>query len=241
MNAVDRNDMAFWFPKIKEAGLPVPRTEIVQTEVELMSLLDGEKPEGFDAFIHTLRRAGEEVRHIGGYTFLRTGHGSGKHEWLRTCCVGSWRTEGVLESHVGALVEWSASAGIFGLPTRTWAAREMLKTPRICRCEGYGMMPVVREFRVFMRDDEWEHTQPYWPPDAVEQGRPDAPEWRSRLAEISRLADDEAERLAFLAGMAVGALDGGYWSVDFLQDRVGDWWLTDMAVGGDSFRWEPDQ
>jgi hypothetical protein len=41
-----------------------------------------------------------------------------------------------------------------------------------------------------------------------------------------------------LAIEAVEAVGGGYWSVDFLRDRDGKAWLTDMAEGERSFRYE---
>lgn len=35
-------------------------------------------------------------------------------------------------------------------------------------------------------------------------------------------------------------LPQGGWSIDWLQDSNGKWWLTDMAVEILSYRWEPD-
>ena len=40
--------LSYWFPLIERAGLPVPKTEIVHS-CELVGLLDGEKPDGFNA------------------------------------------------------------------------------------------------------------------------------------------------------------------------------------------------
>jgi hypothetical protein len=238
VSTLDRNDLAFWFPPIRDAGLPVPRTEIVSTDVELDHLLDGVEPRGFDEFLHSLQTA---VQAIGGGdpVFLRTGHGSGKHSWARTCFL---EDPEALAEHVGALVEWSAMAGIFGLPTSTWAVRELIPTAPICRCEAYGGMPVVREFRYFVRvlpslRTSIEHAQPYWPPAAVEEGHPDVEDWRERLAGISRIGLDW-RALADLAHEAARAVGGGFWSVDFLQGADGKWRLTDMADGDDSFRYE---
>jgi hypothetical protein len=32
----------------------------------------------------------------------------------------------------------------------------------------------------------------------------------------------------------------GEWSIDWLQDKDGNWWCTDMAWGGRSYRWNPE-
>lgn len=230
----DRNSLAFWFPKIEAAGLKVPRTKIVTTNADLLDLLDGKLPLGYGDFMHALVGACE---HIGWPVFLRTGHGSGKHEWSRTCYVE--RPE-ALPSHVGALVEWSALVDVLGLPTNVWAVREMIPTAPLFTCAGYKGFPVTREFRFFVRDGEVEHAQPYWPADAVEQGRPDDPNWREALAWASDLAPSVRHHLAHIAAHAGRAVGGGYWSVDLLEDRDGEWWLTDMAEGDRSFRWEPE-
>jgi hypothetical protein len=229
----DVNDLAFWFPLIEEAGLPVPETRIVKTDCELADLLDGNDPEGFWPFIGELHEAALEIG--GPPFFLRTGHGSGKHEWRNTCFVDSRHTD-ILAHHVASLVEWSHLADMMGLPHQTWVVRKMIDTQPLFRCAAWQGFPVTREFRVFIRDDEFEAIYPYWPADAVAEGRPTVPYWRQSLKAAAALSDDDNEELPFLAGMASGAVGGGYWSIDFLQDRHGKWWLTDMADGDRSFR-----
>jgi hypothetical protein len=230
---VDLNSLAFWFPRIEAAGLKVPRTEIVETSIDLMDLLDGQTPARWAGFMFDLEAAGDR---IGWPAFLRTGHGSGKHEWNRTCFVGS---RAVLSQHVSALVEWSACVDMWGLPTNVWAIRELIATAPLFVCSGFGGFPVTREFRFFVRGDKVEHAQPYWPPDAVEEGYPTDPEWRDKLAAASKATPVEYGALCCTALAAVEAVGGGHWSVDMLEDAGGDWWLTDMAEGDRSFRWEP--
>lgn len=232
----DRNDMAYWFPPIWAEGLPVPETRIVETDVDLAYLLDGVKPEGYDDFIGEL---GDHVQEVGGGgpVFLRTGHTSGKHNWLNTCWL---QRAGDLQLHVAMLVEESLSVDVVGLPLGTWAVRAPISTKPAFRCDGYRGFPVVREFRAFVGAEGVYHLQPYWPADAVEQGRPDRPDWRERLRAISRLFPAERQHLVELAEHARGSVeahhgDHGEWSVDLLQDRDGLWWLTDMADAERSF------
>lgn len=230
----ERNCLSHWFPLIEAAGLPVPRTTIIRAEHDLTSMLDGVRPEDWDTFQELVRAACYDH---GVPCFLRTGQGSGKHSWSDCCYVADAANVG---QHIFNLVEWSHLVDMFGLPTDVWAVRDLIETKPLFTCEWFGGFPVTREFRYFMRDDEFEHVhvQPYWPPDAVADGSPDHPDWRERLEIANRLTDDEMQHLATLAGAAVGAV-GGYWSIDFLEDRHGNWWLTDMALGEQSFRWEP--
>lgn len=229
----DLTSLVYWFPKIEAAGLPVPRTHIVEAACDLTVALDGVTPECWDVFITDLAATGDEV---GWPAFLRTSHGAGKHSWERTCFVP--RRE-LLGHHVGALVEWSATVDLVGLPTRTWAIRELIDTRPLFRCRRYGNFPVVREFRVFTLAGDVVHVQPYWPPDAVKAGHPDDGAWRRKLALASCLTSVEADQLGALALRADRALGGGYWSIDFLQSATGEWWLTDMAEGERSFQWDP--
>jgi hypothetical protein len=226
----EKNSLAFWFPPLQRAGLPVPKTRIVKTEVSLIELLDGQEPTGMGEFIVELARAADE---IGFPCFLRTGHGSGKHDWADTCYVAR---RGELVRHICALVEWSNTVDIFGLSTDVWVVRELIQTKPLFYAYAFGGFPVTREFRLFVRDAEVEGVYPYWPADALEPGQPDAADWRDLLAAASTIKVDETKELSQLALRACAAVGGGYWSVDFLQDVDSKWWLTDMAEGERSYR-----
>lgn len=230
----DRNDMGFWFPPLEAAGLPVPRTKLVRCHGDLTSVLDGAGPGCFHDLVSDLKAAAQHFRYP---CFLRTGHGSGKHSWDQCCFV---QRESVIAARVCNLVEWSHLVDLMGLPTTTWAVRELLDTDPICRCRAYGGFPVVREFRFFVRTGVVEHVQPYWPISSVAKGHPDVdgPVWRTRLAAASSLGHGEREHLGTLASAAAWAVDTGHWSVDMLQDRHGKWWVTDMADGDMSYKYD---
>ena len=229
LSSSDITNMAFWFPRIEEAGLPVPKTRMLHTDVELYSLLDGKTPSGYHKFMGELQGC---VLDVGMPAFLRTGHGSGKHSWSQTCFV---RSIDDLPLHVTTLVDWSGSVDLWGLPVQDWAAREMLKPDVLFRCDGWRGFPVTREFRFFVRDGDIEHIQPYWPPGAIsETARPSKPDWYERLAAASELPEMASRDLEALAWRACRAVGGGYWSVDFM-DVDGEWFLTDMAEGDKSF------
>ena len=51
------------------------------------------------------------------------------------------------------------------------------------------------------------------------------------------MSGDTPEEIMGWANKVTGQL-GGAWSVDFLCDVDGTWWLTDMALAGMSYHWE---
>jgi hypothetical protein len=230
----DKTSMTYWLPKLLAAGLPVPKTIMVQMSEDecrdVWRVLDGQKmTEASRPFFECLKAATDAM----GYPcFLRTSHTSAKHDWERTCFL---RDPSKLQSHVARIIEYGECSSLIGLPHEWWAAREYLPVTPLTFCHGWSNMPVCREFRVFVRDDKVQCHHPYWPMNALLQGGALAPEVAYvRLVECQ----DEAGLLA-LASKA-GAACGGFWSVDIMETARG-WYITDMAEGEKSFHWESCQ
>src|SRR3990167_8212267 len=84
---VDKTCLSYWFPKILEAGLPVPRTEILHMSQDeqraWFPAFDGDDigPAGKEF----ADRVGAASDRMGYPCFLRTGHTSGKHSWDKSC------------------------------------------------------------------------------------------------------------------------------------------------------------
>ena len=226
----DRNCLSWWFPRIQGAGLPVPKTHIITTEVQLVRMIDGEWPPGIEAFLGVLRDAADDI----GYpAFLRTGQGSGKHQWEKTCFV---QRADFISQHIYNLVEWSECVDMMGLPYHVWVVREYLPVRPLYRCTRYGNMPVVREWRVFVEDSRVVCVNPYWPREALEQGAPDCETWADSYDEdFAATTWDliEVEDLARRAGKACG----GRWSVDILKTDNG-FYVTDMALAERSWGYD---
>jgi hypothetical protein len=243
----DRNCLSNWFPRLLDAGLPVPRTEIIKTKIDLASILDGETPDGYDYedFLEELEAAAMRISPTGPW-FLRTGLGSGKHEWKKTCFVTDLES---LWQHVSALVNWSNCVDFFGLAHDVWVVREMLPTEPILALPGYGDMPLVPEIRAFVRDGEIVCRHEYWPVNAIDDGlRVYGPSKRlvSPETEEARLARSHAlysrligpvemEESRELAQRTADVFKGdGAWSVDLLKTKNG-WYVTDCADAAMSF------
>ena len=217
-----RADLSYWHPRMEPLA-PTPRTRIVTTDLHLDLLLDGKEPPGFGEELAELRAAAEELP--GPPWFLRTGHGSGKHDWGQTCFLTDLDRLG---HHVCALVEWSALVDFIGLPTDTWAVREFL--PLRASFRAFQGLPIAREFRAFFRDGEVLCAHPYWPAEAIR--RPDVADWEERLREMSELDDQDWVTLWDLTSTVADYFefrDPAGWSIDWAQDEDGKWWALDMA------------
>lgn len=234
--AVDPTNLNYWFPKLFAAGLPVPRTEIIEMTDDVMEqvwrVFDGPDSGDIAKYTEWLKMFEAKADAFGRPLFLRTGHTSHKHRWEKTCHV---TTESDISSHVYDLIEFSECCGFPGLPWRTWVLRELLPVKPIGFCHNYGGMPVVREFRVFVDGAKVRCHHPYWPQQALIDGglifHP------KRFEKWSAFKDDaELKHVLGLAASA-GKAVGGKWSIDMLETTRG-WFVTDMAEANKSFHWE---
>ena len=229
----DRNCISYWFPKLQASGVPVPKTWITRTDINLKAFLyelddkkDAQLPHGFDAFLLQLK---VNALLAGSPCFLRTGMTSGKHEWNQTCFVQDPEKIG---HHILKLVEFSILADFIGLATDVWAVREFL--PLQVAFHAFDGMPVAREFRLFVRDGVLTCAHEYWPPDSITS--PSCKDWHQKLNRIS-VFDDDAVAEAVTIVKKIGPHFDGNWSVDICPDVNGRWYVTDMAVAEQSFHW----
>lgn len=221
---MDKNCLSYWFPLI-ESVVPVPRTEIIRSG-DITAIIDGEIPDGWGELLAAINVARGK---LGPDCFLRTGQGSGKHRWSKTCYLPETAN---IARHVAELVEWSALVDFMGLPANVWCVREMLPTSPIGVCPDYGGMPVCREFRFFAEAGRVRCFHPYWPLEALNEGGLAGDFPFGWYEEFCRLDDREPKRLAELVSGAVP----GAWSVDVLETQRG-WFVTDMAEAARSFHW----
>lgn len=229
------NALSYWFPKIEAAGLPVPKTMIVQMPTlvweGILNTINGEPaPSGSNplAFFDEIAAAADK---LGWPAFLRTDHTSHKHNWKNTCFLAN-RDD--VPDHVFEIAELSELAGFaVDLSWNRWAVREMLPVRHLGVCRGYGDMPVVREFRFFVADGKIQCFHNYWPDAALAEGDV---EWFALPEEHKTYSRADEVLMRDMVTAAAEAV-GGDWSIDVLDTRRG-WMITDMALAEDSFHME---
>ena len=225
------NSALIWLPKIIEAGLPVPRTEIVPYCHDLvMPIFDGKESAELDRLEGAVKDAGEKI----GYpVFIRSDLTSAKHSGPK-----SYRANDAAD--VGRVIV----ATVEDNELKTWLdprggpqailVREFLILP--APFTAFHGLPISREWRFFADLERIHCSHPYWPEGPLE-GQPGLPEnWRELLAELQQ-PSIQHKALEGMAVQAAAACGGGVWSMDFAQDASGKWWLIDMAVAGDSWHW----
>ena len=213
-----------WAPAVETAGVSSPATLLVPLSTGLqLTFIDGYPPTPeTEANLDQIVKAVEEMGAKHGFPlFIKTSFTSNKHYWQETCCLPNADRATIIK-HMGEIL---FSQGFSPYPfAASLLIREMLKTEPAFH--AFGSMPVTQEFRVFAGNGTVEGYQPYWPKESIKD--PSAPDWEQKLAVINSINDQDLRQLTKMAGDITRHLDGE-WSVDFLKDRDGKWWLIDMA------------
>lgn len=242
------NSALYWYPRLEAAAdLPVsiPETEFVEYDfMESLPLASGEPANElpWDEFVD----AAEEI----GYpAFLRTDQKSVKHAG-----PGAYRAEEPddIPTILAVLTDFHAKSHRH---PSALMVREFVEINALFR--AFDGLPIGREFRVFATPDEVCCDHFYWPAEAIADGRGTPTtmdreetlsdtEWRDRLDDLSSIESDQRSVFHNASLRAVESLnepdripDDTAWSLDFAQDRDGDWWLIDVAIAEDS--WHPDE
>lgn len=233
------NSLLFWFPKVKNLGIPVPKTEWVEISTnELLRFMDD---------LCVLNKYWSEIEKvatkIGFPLFLRTDLASGKHGWNKTCFVEELKD---LKDHIYRVVSANFEADIMGLPARALVFREYIEMESGFTA-FWGQLPISRERRYFIKDGIVVEHFPYWPEEAIEKSAfpPSRKDWKEVLKELNTETEEEIALLNSYAEK-VGTVLEGYWSVDFCRARDGPetpettsgsgWILIDCALGEQSWR-----
>lgn len=224
------SSLLVWYPRIKGMDIPQVKTMIVETGHQALSdwvVKDKPLP---DEIWTKLYAAMDE---IGKYPmFMRSDQASAKHEWKETCYIASRES---LQKNLSALIdnhEMNNMAGELGYEAIVF--REFLELESYFTTDFYGDFPVNKEVRCFIRDGKLESMHNYWFEDAVKQGHPHDPKWRSKLKKLNALSEGD-KMIIKNQLMKIGPRFKDYWSVDFAKTKDGTWILIDMARGEVSY------
>ena len=220
------NSMTFWFPMLLNVNFPVPKTIIVNADIELIGILDNDIPKESDRFFDEVKQA---LHIVGLPAFIRTEMLSNKHDWKKSCFI---ENEKDIIFHVGNLVEMSHLATI-DRKTDYWffAVRELIKTEPIF--QAFNNMPITKEVRVFIKNNEIQCIHPYWPGEAFEGHNISV----GLIDQVQTIDDQEFDMITKMSDY-LAKIFSGYWSIDFLKSKNNDWLCIDMAIGEASWHWK---
>ena len=221
--------MFYWYPKIKNLGVPMPRTVLLPYEkmretTKAVLYENKDPPQHWNIYLEEVKAAAETI----GYpVFIRSDETSNKHDWVRSCYVEKPQD---LEGHMLNIVEFVEMMFLSDLKVRGFVIREFIELD--IKFTAFNGFPVAREFRFFVKEGKLQCWHPYWFPAAIVD--PSTEDYISILAEMEKLSEVGLELLTGYAEKIGSVLDE-YWSIDFCRLADGTWAMTDMAVGPNSY------
>ena len=242
----DVHNVSYWFPKVENCGIKVPKTFVKEIPVELFGHLFIDHPkEDIDCIYNWVKdelipNIPDELR---GLIFIKNGAFSNKFDF-NTCsirCNPLEITRSIAEINYASLM--FDTGGNTEIVIRERIPYNEQKTMTI-----YNGMPLRNEYRVFYDFDNRKalYVVNYW-------------DWNYCHDSISRNATDKLvyekvynelhvhylfthERVLKLVEDHMQNVDlSGIWSVDILEDEQNDFWLIDMALGHRSAYWNPEK
>jgi hypothetical protein len=234
---MNRNSSLIWLPKIIEAGLPTPKTEVVPYNHALVvqclesdSVIDANHE--YERIANHILIACKKLYYP---CFLRTDLSSAKH---------AGQSAYMIEDDED--IPGSLSMTLEDNEMKFWLEPDSNKPQAMLVREwldleapfsAFTFHKIAREWRFFANADGVICFHPYWPEESIQfHGMSEPDGWRAELTKLHEIPDniDELKAMAIKAAKVYGQTS----SVDFARDVNGRWWLTDMAVAEDSFHWE---
>lgn len=249
----NENDFSFWFPKVKDCGIPVPKTfwqklpshdEEPKRAERLYTAFYMENPEKDLAVIKEwidsdiipkLKEAGLE-----GHLFVKNARFSNKFNANTSCNLYGLHDLHRAIADINYQAMCCGADGVDEIVVRQFIEHCQRETPCI-----YNGLPLRSEFRVFYDFGEQKpiFTVNYWDFDYVYPHLYDATDkivFEHERERLDRAFEENRERVEVMVGTAMKRVRGleGQWSVDILMDETDTLWLIDMAIAQRSAYWE---
>ncbi len=224
------SSMLIWYPRIKKLPIPQIKTEMVKTGYKpLYEWLVKQKPIPEEL----MTQINKAMDKIGKFPmFMRTDQASGKHNWKRTCYVGSRDN---FKKNLASLIEEHEMQNMAGeLSYEAVVFREFIELETAFTC-FYGDFPINKEVRCFIKDGNVQDIRSYWVKQAVKEGEPEDKDWESKLAQLKKYSENDLDEIKKQLTEVCKEFKE-YWSVDFAKAKNGIWYLIDMARGEVSYQ-----
>lgn len=221
-----KNSLIYWFPRLHKDDVlrqHLPRTVVIKVfhDFPIDYSLYGSKKE-FNAVLKAwFEFLGDVAEQLFGFpVFMRTEYLSMKWLWRNTCFVENKKTIGnnFLELATSQMLK-------LDIPVKYVVLRQYIRPKHYFK--AFNEMPIGREFRFIAHQGHYLCHGFYWPRESLDID--ESSELMEQYAKLSEpLSEDDFIILKGLAERATAVL-GGAWSVDFMQDEEGNWWLIDVA------------
>ena len=248
MERFKENDFSFWFPKVENCGIKVPKSVVIPVPSDLVRHFYMDNYASDMAAISEFVKAEIEpkIAEAGIHIpyFIKNGTFSNKFEASTNCLPAPNLDLATIIANINYSSEMVNAGGMSEIVVRERIRHNPATTPCI-----YHGLPFRSEFRVFYDFDDHKviFSVNYWDEDYIRRNPRDrlhdmtdkiifdheseklARVFEERKAEVEQLV---AEHMANVEGLE------NAWSVDILLDEQGTFWLIDMAVAEQSAFWE---
>lgn len=227
------NQFSNWFHVIEKLKIKTPKTICIPLSRQVQDLVlkeDFEAVQGNKEFLELAEQVRSCFKELNtDKLFIKTSLFSSKHGWKNTCAINL--DSDILNHIANIFYDWFMHSADYALEL---IVREFIPTK--AAFFAFNDMPVTEEYRFFSVDGSTYAYQPYWVASSIRD--PDAEDWESKLKAISNPNQETLDLLSELASQVTKELTGD-WSVDFLRDENGEFWLIDMAITSQSYQ-SPD-
>lgn len=244
INRDSMNDFSYWFNKVKDCGIRVPKTLVIQTPERLYRNF---YMEDYDNDFNLIEQwVKEEVypelekSGLNGLLFIKNSRFSNKFDAKYCLVLQDGIANGIANINYSALC--LGANGVNELVIRERIRHNMQTTPCI-----YNGLPLRSEFRVFYDFDTQKalYTADYWDYNYV---YPHLYDLTDKIVlnymkdTLSKNFEEHKDEVVSMVKEHMKNVDGltGKRSIDILLDEDGVYWLIDMAAAEQSAYWNPE-
>lgn len=241
----DVNNVSYWFPKVADCGIKVPKTFVKEIPVELFGHLFIDHPEeDIDCIYNWVKNElmpsiPDDLR---GLIFIKNGAFSNKFDFS-TCsirCNALDIARSIAEINYASLM--FDTGGNTEIVIREQIPYNKANTPTI-----YNGMPLRNEYRVFYDFDNHKalYIVNYWDYDycneSISRNYTDKIIYNHVYDSLNKHFLVNQGRVMKMVDVKMKDVEGlsGIWSIDLLEDDNKELWLIDMAIGNRSAYWDP--
>lgn len=242
----DPNNLSFWFPKIKDCGIAVPKTFIFNPPEKVVEAYFMDNIEKDRETV--LEYVKDEILPVlpmeMSVLFVKNGTFSNKYDFsdCKVMKIAQYLTEKIInQNYTAAMYD---AGGLSEIVIREFIGTlSYIRENLLCIYNG---MPLRPEFRVFYDFDKKEllYSVNYWDYDycheAIERNETDGIVYNKIYPEIEKFYNEHYEEVKNMVSKYMKNVQlTGKWSVDIMYDEESDmYYLIDMAVAEQSAYWK---